>query len=64
MPIFELVRRHRDTTVLAVLVVLSVSMMVIPQPSRFAAAQSALNAVLYPFYSIKNYFEGLSSVRN
>ena len=64
MPIFELVRRHRDTTVLAVLVVISVSLMVIPQPSRFAVAQSALNAVLYPFYSSKNYFEGLGSVRN
>ena len=64
MPIFELVRRHRDTTVLAVLVVISVSLMVVPQPSKFAAAQSALNAVLYPFYSIKNYFEGLGSVRS
>lgn len=63
MPIFELVRRHRDTTVLAVLVVISVSLMVVPQPSKFAVAQSALNAVLYPFYSIKNYFEGLGSVR-
>ena len=64
MPIFELVRRHRDTTVLAVLVVISVSLMVVPQPSRFAVAQSALNAVLYPFYSSKNYFEGLGSVRD
>jgi rod shape-determining protein MreC len=64
MSIFEIVRRRRDTTVLVVLVILSVSMMVAPQPSKFAAAQTVLDAVLYPFYSVKNYFAGLGSVRS
>ena len=64
MSIFEIVRRHRDTTVLVVLVILSVSLMVAPQPSKFSAAQTVLDAVLYPFYSVKNYFGGLGSVRN
>ncbi len=65
MPIFEIVRRHRDTTVLAVLVILSVSLMVVPAAVEVRARRRPRsNAVLYPFYSVKNYFDGLGSVRN
>ena len=64
MSILEIVRRHRDTSVLVVLVILSVSLMVAPQPSKFSAAQTVLDAILYPFYSVKNYFAGLGSVRS
>jgi rod shape-determining protein MreC len=60
---FELFRRHREVSVLAVLVVLSVSLMLIPGSSKLTLAQSALNAILYPFYGARQYFEGLSSVR-
>lgn len=63
MGIFELLRRHRDATVLAVLVLLSVSLMLAPEPSKLAYAQTALNTLLYPFYTARNYFGGLASVR-
>lgn len=60
---FELLRRHRDITTLAVLVLLSVSLMLVPQPSRLTLAQTALNAILYPFYEVKSFFEDIGSVR-
>lgn len=64
MAIFELLRRHRDETVLAVLVLISVSLMLIPDPSKPSLAQATLNTILYPFYGVRNYFEGLVSVRD
>ncbi len=60
---FEFLRRHRDISTLTVLVLLSVSLMLIPEPSRLTLAQTALNTILYPFYGARNYFEDLSSVR-
>lgn len=64
MPIFEsLLRRHREKTILAVLALVSVSLMLIPQASRFTLAQAALNGILYPFYSARDYFDGIGSVR-
>lgn len=63
MAIFELFRRHRDETVLAVLVLLSVSMMLTPGPAKLSLAKSTLNTVLYPIYGVRNYFDGLVSVR-
>jgi len=64
MPIFEnLFRRHREKTTLAVLALVSVSLMLIPQPPRFALAQAVLNGVMYPFYSVRNYLDDLGSVR-
>ncbi len=64
MPIFDLLfRRHREKTVLALLVLLSVSLMLIPQPAKLSMARSTLNAVLYPFYSATSFFDDLISVR-
>ncbi len=64
MPIIELFfRRHREKTTLVVLVLLSVSLMLIPEPSKFTMARATLNAVFYPFYGATNFFEGLMSVR-
>ncbi len=63
MPIFELLlRRYREKSVLAALIIVSVSLMLVPQPSKLALAQSTLNAVLYPFYSARDYFESFASV--
>jgi len=64
MPIFEiLLRRHREKTTLAILTLASVSLMLIPQPSRLTLAQTALNGILYPFYSVRNYLDDLGSVK-
>jgi rod shape-determining protein MreC len=63
MGIFELLRRHRDAAVLAVLVVLSMSLMMTPSSARLAFAETALNTIFYPFYQARNYFSGLTSVR-
>lgn len=63
MPILELLlRRHREQSALAVLVIISVSLMLVPQPSKLALAQSVLNAVLHPFYSAKDYFGDFASI--
>jgi len=64
MPIFEnLFRRHREKTILAVLALVSVSLMLVPQTSKFGLAQTALNGVLYPFYSVRHYVDNLGAVR-
>jgi rod shape-determining protein MreC len=41
-----------------------VSLMLIPDPSKPSLAQATLNTILYPFYGVRNYFEGLVSVRD
>lgn len=65
MPIIELLfRRHREKTTLVVLIFLSVSLMLVPEPSKLAMARATLNAVFFPFYKTSNFFEGLMSVRS
>jgi rod shape-determining protein MreC len=64
MPIFEnLLRRHREKTTLAILTLASVSLMLIPQLSRLTLAESVLNGILYPFYSVRNSLHDLGSVK-
>lgn len=65
MPIFDLLfRRHREKTVLAVLVILSVSLMLIPQPTKMSMGQVTLNAILYPIYSATDLVDGLMTIRS
>jgi len=61
---FEFLRRHREITTLAVLVLLSVLLMLVPGPSKLTLGQTALNTILYPFYNARNHFEVLGSVRD
>ncbi|UCH83969.1 MAG: rod shape-determining protein MreC [Candidatus Latescibacterota bacterium] len=64
MPLFELLfRRHRDKTVLAVLVVLSLTLMLIPEPANLAMARGLLNTVMYPANRVTQFFEDFVSVR-
>jgi rod shape-determining protein MreC len=64
MPIIDLLfRRHREKTVLAILVILSVSLMVMPPPAKLTVAQTALNAIMYPFNRVTSYIDDLVFVR-
>ncbi len=64
MPVFELLfRRHRDKTTLAILVVVSLILMLMPEPSKLEVGRSMLNAVLYPANSVTQFFEDFVSVR-
>ncbi|UCG53078.1 MAG: rod shape-determining protein MreC [Candidatus Latescibacterota bacterium] len=64
MPFFELLfRRHRDKTALAILVILSLTLMLIPEPSKTEMAQAMLNAVFYPANRATQFFEDFVSVR-
>jgi len=63
MGIFELLRRHRDSTVLGILVLVSIFLMLTSSSGRFGPAQTVLNTVLYPFYSARNTVSGLFAAR-
>lgn len=65
MPLVDLLfRRHRDKTILALLVILSLSLMALPRPAKTGFAQTVLNAVFYPAERVGQYFDDFVSVRS
>ena len=65
MPLFDLLfRKHRDKTVLALLVLVSLSLMILPRPAKLGFAQSTLNVVLAPAQRLVFYFENITKLRS
>jgi rod shape-determining protein MreC len=64
MPLFELLfRRHRDKTVLAALVLLSLTLLVLPQPVKLGFAKSTLNVILAPTQRVSSYVVDVGSLK-
>jgi len=64
MPVIDLFfRRHREKTVLAVLVLLSISLLLLPRPSRISIGQTILNTIFYPIAKTTQFFEDFVTVR-
>lgn len=64
MPLFDvLLRKHRDKTTLAILVVLSLILLSLPQRPKVRFAQVVLNAAFLPFERVAFFAEELGRLR-
>jgi rod shape-determining protein MreC len=64
MPLFDLLfRRHRDKTVLAALVLLSLTLLILPRPARLGFAKAALNVILTPTERFSSYIDNVGALR-
>jgi len=64
MPFFDLLfRKHRDKSILALLVLLSLSMMLLPEKPRFTIAKTLLNTVFYPVERAAHNASEIGSLR-
>ena len=60
MPVFELLfRKHRDKAVLFALVLLSLTLMLLPPPTKLSVGQSLVNGISYPALRFTSFVEGL-----
>jgi rod shape-determining protein MreC len=65
MPLFDLLfRKHRDKTTLGFLILLSLSLLILPQPTKIGFAQATLSVVLAPAQSFVHYFEEIGTLRD
>lgn len=64
MPLFDLLfRRHRDKTVLAALVLLSLTLLILPQPVKLDFARATLSVILAPSQRVVKYVEDVGTLR-
>ncbi len=64
MPVFELLfRKHREKTTLAILILLSLTLMLLPPPSKLSMAQTVLNAVSFPALQLTHFVDNLTEMR-
>jgi rod shape-determining protein MreC len=64
MPLSNLLfRRHRDKTTVAALVLLSLILLISPEPGKVRVARSFLGVLMVPMQRATNYFEDIASVK-
>ncbi len=64
MPLFDLLfRRHRDKTVLAALVLLSLTLLILPQPVKLDFARATLSVILAPSQRVVRYLADVGTLR-
>jgi rod shape-determining protein MreC len=64
MQLFDTVfQRHRDKTILGVLILLALSLLVLPQSEKLSVARGALNTVLFPVERWSGFFDNYFALR-
>ncbi|MDH3214902.1 MAG: rod shape-determining protein MreC [Candidatus Krumholzibacteria bacterium] len=64
MPVLDLLfRKHREKTTLALLILLSLTLLALPKPAKIRFAQSTVNVVFSPAQRFVNYLQGLGGLR-
>jgi rod shape-determining protein MreC len=64
MPLFDLLfRKHRDKTILGILVLVSFVLLILPEPTKVGFAQTTVNVIFAPVQRVVHYFEDMSDLR-
>jgi rod shape-determining protein MreC len=63
MHLIETVQRHRDKTILGVLILLSLSLLVLPQTAKLNFARHAMNGLFYPVERWTSFIDNYLAVR-
>jgi rod shape-determining protein MreC len=57
-------QKHRDKTILVVLVIISIFLLVLPEPAQFSAARNVLNTLFVPVERVTNFIGDYVSTRD
>jgi len=64
MPLFDLLfRKYRDRTILGILVLLSLTLLILPKPTKIEFAQSTLNVILAPVQRFVSRFDDFGQLK-
>ena len=64
MPLFDLLfRKHRDKTILGILVLISFILLILPDPTQVRFAQTTLNVIFAPLQRFVHYFDDMRDLR-